>query len=229
MVPADRIQTLKIATGDAVLEGDLQLPRGAHGLVLFAHGSGSSRLSARNRFVADQLRARGVGTLLMDLLTADEEKRDAVDAHLRFDIPMLARRLGEATDWLGGQGIAERMPLGYFGASTGAAAALIAASTRHGQIAAVVSRGGRVDLAASVLDRVRAPTLFIVGSRDAQVLALNQAALGRLAGPKELAIVAGATHLFPEPGALEEVARLAGEWFALHLRAGDRPGVGVGP
>lgn len=209
--------TLIIPAGSAQLEGDLFLPAGARRLVLFAHGSGSSRKSSRNRLVAQLLRERGLGTLLFDLLTLDEERRDALDAHLRFDIPLLANRLGGVTDWLQAQGSTRELQLGYFGASTGAAAALIAAARRPRTIHAVVSRGGRPDLARQALERVQAATLLIVGGEDTDVLALNEEAFERLPGAKQLAIVPGATHLFEEPGALEEVARLAGDWFVEHL------------
>jgi dienelactone hydrolase len=183
-------------------------------VVLFAHGSGSSRHSPRNRFVARALRQAGLGTLLLDLLTPLEEAEDAHTAHLRFDIALLARRLLAATDWL------EKhvdLPIGYFGASTGGGAALVAAAERP-EVAAVVSRGGRPDLAGPALPHVHAPTLLIVGGRDYQVIELNQWALQRLGGrEKQLVIVPGATHLFEEPGALDEVARLAAEWFVQHL------------
>lgn len=167
--------------------------------------------------MAEALRKRGLGTLLFDLLTGDEERRDAVDAHLRFDIPLLARRLGEVTDWI--QARDPTRPIGYFGASTGAAAALIAATTHPQIVRAVVSRGGRADLAGAALARVHAPTLLIVGGEDETVLRLNQDALRQIHAPKKLAIVPRATHLFEEPGALEEVARLAADWFVQHLSA----------
>ena len=210
-------ETKTIVAGDVKLQGDLAVPAGASGLVLFAHGSGSSRKSPRNQFVAQALRRRGLGTLLFDLLTPAEERRDAVDAHLRFDIPLLATRLAAATAWIRREGL--DLPIGYFGASTGAAAALIAAAELPREIGAVVSRGGRPDLADDALERVRAPTLLIVGSDDTTVLALNRAALERIGARKQLAIVPGATHLFEEPGALEEVARLAGDWLVEHLGA----------
>jgi pimeloyl-ACP methyl ester carboxylesterase len=201
------------------LEGDLSVASGARGLVVFAHGSGSSRKSPRNRLVAAALRERGLGTLLFDLLTADEEIQDEVDARLRFNVPMLAERLAGVTDWLRGQEVVSGLPLGYFGASTGAAAALIAAAERPDEIAAVVSRGGRPDLAGEWLAHVRAPTLLIVGGADREVLLLNREALQWIRAPKELAIVPGATHLFEEPGALDEVAALAGRWFVRHFGA----------
>ena len=200
------------------LAGDLGLPPEPAGLVLFAHGSGSSRFSSRNRAVARRLNDLGLATLLLDLLTADEEVIDARTAELRFDIPLLARRLTGTVDWTDRQPALAALPLGLFGASTGAAAALITAAERPQRVAAVVSRGGRPDLALPVLDRVRAPTLLIVGGHDREVLALNRQALAALGAPKALDIVPGATHLFEEPGALEQVAQRAGDWFLRHLR-----------
>lgn len=204
--------------GDAV-DGDLAVPEGAPAIVVFAHGSGSGRHSPRNRLVAEQLRARGLGTLLMDLLTVREEQVDLRTGRLRFDIDLLAERLVDATDWLAAQSGTADAPVGYFGASTGAAAALVAAAHRPGRVGAVVSRGGRPDLAGDALALVQAPTLLIVGGRDATVIDLNRAAYDRLRVDRRLDIVAGATHLFEEPGALEEVARLAGDWFSGHLSA----------
>ena len=200
-----------IATPEATLTGDLTLPPGAPGIVLFAHGSGSSRLSPRNRYVAGEIAAGGLGTLLFDLLTTAEERRDRVDAQLRFDIGLLARRLADATRWLAQQAWGRDKSLGYFGASTGAAAALVASVER--EVAAIVSRGGRPDLAGAALADVRAPTLLIVGSDDPVVLDLNRRAQALLGCESRLEIVAGATHLFEEPGTLEEVARLASAWF----------------
>jgi pimeloyl-ACP methyl ester carboxylesterase len=201
------------------LEGVLSVAPSSIGVVLFAHGSGSSRLSPRNMLVAQALNDAGVGTLLFDLLTEPE----AADRRNVFDIPLLADRLAVATDWLGGRKDVAGLPIGYFGASTGAAAALIAAAGRGRDIAAVVSRGGRPDLASEFLPRVASPTLLIVGGRDTQVLALNREALALLHCEKSLAVVPGATHLFEEPGALEEVVRLARQWFVDHLRpAPDR-------
>lgn len=202
------------------LSGDLAHPPGARGLVLFAHGSGSSRLSPRNRYVAGVLQQAGLATLLFDLLTADEERRDAVTAELRFDIPLLGRRLGAATDWVRARPETADLPVGYFGASTGAAAALIAAAERPGAVRAVVSRGGRPDLAGAALPRVAAPTLLIVGGADTPVIALNRRAMAALRAEVHLEIVPGAGHLFEEPGALEQVARLARDWFQRHLLAG---------
>jgi pimeloyl-ACP methyl ester carboxylesterase len=202
---------VSIVTEDATLAGEAWLPPGAPGIVLFAHGSGSSRLSPRNRYVAGEIVSGGIGTLLFDLLTADEERHDRLDASLRFDIDLLRRRLAGATRWLDGQDWARSLTRGYFGASTGAAAAL-AASTEC-DVAAIVSRGGRPDLAGDSLQRVTAPTLLIVGSQDPIVIDLNQAALARLTCEARLEIVPGATHLFEEPGTLRQVASLAAEWF----------------
>ena len=199
------------------LSGTLSVPAAAPGLVLFAHGSGSSRLSPRNRAVARALNAHGIATLLFDLLTPEEEP----DRANVFDVPLLANRLVEAARWTRDCGIA--LPLGFFGASTGAAAALVAAADMPDRIAAVVSRGGRPDLAGNALERVRAPTLLIVGGNDSGVIELNEQAFARLRAPKKLEIVAGASHLFPEPGALEAVMRLATEWFARHLAPRSSP------
>jgi putative phosphoribosyl transferase len=202
-----------IQAGGVGLEGDLVLPGGAEAIVLFAHGSGSSRHSSRNKRVAAQLQQAGFATLLFDLLTAEEEQIDAVTAELRFDIGLLAERLEGATQWLRGRADTRDLRLGYFGASTGAAAALVAAS-RAEDVAAVVSRGGRPDLAGSeALGQVAAPTLLIVGGRDTQVIGLNQSAHDLMRCERELAIVPGATHLFEEPGTLDEVARLSSQWF----------------
>jgi len=194
------------------LAGTLRVPQDARGLIVFAHGSGSSRLSPRNMAVAEGLNVSGFATLLFDLLTVDEE----ADRANVFDIPLLADRLGDAVRWLDGQPLAG-LPLGLFGASTGAAAALVAAAMLPQRVGAVVSRGGRPDLAGDALDRVRAPTLLIVGGADFGVIELNQEALARLNGPKALEIVPGATHLFPEPGAMEAVIALAARWFQRHL------------
>jgi len=199
-----------VVTADATLAGELCLPQATPGIVLFAHGSGSSRLSPRNRHVAGELVRGGVGTLLFDLLTAAEERRDRLDASLRFDIGLLTRRLVGATRWLEQQDWARGLTRGYFGASTGAAA--LAASTEC-EVRAVVSRGGRPDLAGAALPRVRAPTLLIVGSNDPVVIDLNQQALAGLRCEARLAIVPGATHLFEEPGTLQQVSALATEWF----------------
>jgi len=200
-----------IDTGDAELQGDVVLPQDARGIVLFAHGSGSSRFSARNRYVANYLVAGGLGTLLFDLLTAEEEVRDLRDASLRFDIDLLTRRLAGVTRWLCRQDWATHLRRGYFGASTGAAAAL--AASVECEVHAIVSRGGRPDLAGAALPRVAAPTLLIVGSQDPVVIELNEQALQLLQCEARLEIVPGATHLFEEPGTLEQVAALALRWF----------------
>ena len=202
-----------VAAASVRLDGDLVVPPGARGVVLFAHGSGSSRHSPRNRQVAAALNAAGYGTLLLDLLTADEERIDARTRELRFDIPLLADRLTAAADWLDGHDATARLPLATFGASTGAAAALITAAERPDRVTAVVSRGGRPDLAGEALARVRAPTLLIVGGADEQVLELNRAAAARLTAEYEVSVVPGATHLFEEPGALEQVVELTVAWL----------------
>jgi putative phosphoribosyl transferase len=208
---------VQIPAGSVTLEGDLQVPDHARGVVLFAHGSGSSRHSSRNQFVAGELQAAGLAPLLIDLLTSAEEGVDRHTGHLRFDIALLAERLVAATDWLADDPVTRALPLGYFGASTGAAAALVAAAVEPERVGAVVSRGGRPDLAGNALSRVRAPTLFIVGSRDPEVLDLNRAAMARMRAETKLEIVPGATHLFEEPGALEIVAHLARDWFVRYL------------
>jgi dienelactone hydrolase len=220
----DRAQTqpgaereVRIATGGVELHGGLAVPDGAHGVVLFAHGSGSGRYSPRNQYVARALRQSGLATLLMDLLTAEEESVDQYTRHLRFDIELLALRLIGATDWLRQTPATRDLPIGYFGASTGAGAALMAAAERPDVVRAVVSRGGRPDLAGPALLRVHAPTLLIVGGADTPVIDLNERAMELLDVEKELHTVPGATHLFEERGALEEVARLAADWFACHL------------
>jgi putative phosphoribosyl transferase len=218
MAQAFSEHVVQVPAGPVTLEGDLAIPAGARAVVLFAHGSGSSRLSPRNRHVARVLRDASLGTLLIDLLTREEEEADARTAHLRFDVPLLARRLGAIADWLAGNPATVTRRIGLFGASTGAAAALIAAAERPDAVSAVVSRGGRPDLAgADVLRRVRVPTLLVVGERDTPVVQLNEEALALLPGEKHLAIVPGATHLFEEPGALDRVAHLAAGWFAQHL------------
>lgn len=208
---------VRIDIDQIILEGNMHIPEGTHGLVLFAHGSGSGRYSPRNRFVAEALNQGGLATLLIDLLTAEEEAVDMRTAHLRFDIGLLAERVVGATDWLKQQPDTSKLAIGYFGASTGAAAALVAAAERPNHVGAVVSRGGRPDLAGQALRRVKAPTLLIVGGRDVPVIGLNEDALAQLTAEKRLEIVPGATHLFEEPGALEEVARLARGWFQRHL------------
>jgi len=199
------------------LNGDLSLPGDTRGLVVFAHGSGSSRHSRRNRAVAEVLQHGRLGTLLLDLLTDREELVDATTAEFRFDIPLLADRLVAAIDWAQAHPETASLAIGVFGASTGAAAALIAAARRPAAVRAVVSRGGRPDLAEDSLEQVAAPTLLIVGGRDDVVIELNKEAFARLREPKELRIVPGATHLFEEPGALDQVSRLAREWFERYL------------
>ena len=213
---------VRVATGRVTLEGNLVVPEAATGVVLFAHGSGSSRRSPRNRSVARELQERGLATLLIDLLTADEEAIDRETAHLRFDIALLADRLAGATDWLLERPETRNLRIGYFGASTGAAAALVAAALRPRSVGAVVSRGGRPDLAGDALPRVEAPTLLIVGGDDPEVLVMNREACDRLSCEKKLEIVPRASHLFEEPGTLEAVARLAGDWFVKHLGPAGR-------
>ena len=208
---------VQVPAGTVTLDGNLTLPEYAQAIVLFAHGSGSSRHSPRNRYVARVLNEAKLATLLIDLLTLHEEVIDTRAAHLRFDIDLLAERLVDATDWLTQFPDTKHLPIGYFGASTGAAAALAAAAVRPDVVGAVVSRGGRPDLAGSTLPRVRAPTLLIVGGDDGQVIELNRAALAQLRCEKQLVIVPAATHLFEEPGALDEVARLARDWFQRYL------------
>lgn len=211
-------QPVRIPVGGVVLDGDLSQPTpGPRGLVLFVHGSGSSRHSPRNRFVARVLNEAGLATLLFDLLTPAEEQRDARTARLRFDIPLLAERLVSVTDWVRAEPGLARLPIGYFGASTGGGAALVAAAQRPECVRAVVSRGGRPDLADGALPMVQCATLLIVGGDDEPVIALNQQALAQLHAPAVLEIVPGATHLFPEPGALERVADLARDWFTRYL------------
>jgi len=210
-------QILRLTLGSATLEGALRIPEAATGIVLFAHGSGSSRHSPRNRYVAQALHEGGLATLLIDLLTEAEEREDDRTARLRFNIHMLAHRVIGASDWLLQNAATKNLSVGYFGASTGAAAALEAAAERPNEIGAVVSRGGRPDLALPVLGCVKAPTLLIVGGRDAAVIEMNREAFEHLHTEKRLDIVPGATHLFEEPGALEHVARLARDWFVEHL------------
>jgi pimeloyl-ACP methyl ester carboxylesterase len=212
-------QVIQIEADGAILQGNLAIPEKAHAVVLFAHGSGSSRHSPRNRFVAGELHHAGLATLLFDLLTEEEEEVDQVTAHLRFNIGLLAERLLFASNWLAHDPRTAHLPLGLFGASTGAAAALVAAAERPEQVRAIVSRGGRPDLAGKTLPAVQAPTLLIVGGEDDIVIGLNEKALARLGSPvKQLVIVSGASHLFEEPGKLEEVAHLAEQWFTQHLQ-----------
>jgi putative phosphoribosyl transferase len=210
-------QLVKVPAGSVTLEGNLTRPEESRAIVLFAHGSGSSRHSPRNRYVARVLNEAKLATLLIDLLTLHEEVIDARTAHLRFDIDLLTERLVDATDWLTQFPDTRDFPIAYFGASTGAAAALAAAALRPDTVGAIVSRGGRPDLAGAALVRVRAPTLLIVGEHDDQVVQLNRHAFAQLRCEKRLVIVPGATHLFEEPEALDEVAWLARDWFHLHL------------
>ncbi len=209
-------EAVHITDGRDALDADLHVPENARAFVIFAHGSGSSRFSGRNRQVAQSLNRGGFATLLLDLLTQPEERIDSRTTEYRFDIPLLGRRVVAATDWAHGHPVTAELPVGYFGASTGAAAALVAAAERPGSFA-VVSRGGRPDLAGDALPIVRTPTLLIVGGDDAPVIEMNEAAMRRMRAPVELAIVPHATHLFEEPGALEEVQRLALDWFVRHL------------
>jgi pimeloyl-ACP methyl ester carboxylesterase len=213
------VTAVQISVGDVMLEGNLSVPARATSLIIFAHGSGSSRLSPRNRRVAQYFNERELGTLLLDLLTADEERIDMVTRELRFNIPMLARRVAGTADWALKDAATRGLPVGLFGASTGAAAALIAAAELGTRVAAVVSRGGRPDLAGPALPSVTAPTLLIVGGDDHEVLELNRFALSQMTCQARLVTVAGATHLFEEPGTLDQVARLAADWFEQHMRA----------
>ncbi len=210
-------QAVEIDLAGTVLRGDLNLPAGAFGLVIFAHGSGSSRHSSRNRFVAGVINCSGLGTLLMDLLTEEEERVDEMTRELRFDIGMLGRRVAQVVEWAGQREEVRELPIGLFGSSTGAAAALVAAASRPEEVHAVVSRGGRPDLAGGALPEVRCPTLLVVGGLDDVVIGLNEQARSRMSCPTQLVVVPGATHLFEEPGTLEQVANLAAEWFAQHL------------
>lgn len=209
-------RSVVIKLPEASLHGDLAMPENAKGLVIFAHGSGSSRHSPRNRFVAERINEEGLGTLLMDLLTDEEERIDEVTRELRFDIGLLARRVSQVVTWAGQQRSLKHPNIGLFGSSTGAAAALVAAGGSV-EVKAVVSRGGRPDLAGDALTRVNCPTLLIVGGHDDVVIELNEAAKAQMSCPTELVVVPGATHLFEEPGTLEKVADLAAEWFARYL------------
>lgn len=211
------VRSVLVSTDSIKLHGDLTIPKNAEGIVLFAHGSGSSRHSPRNKYVAEVLQKAGLATLLIDLLTEEEEKVDDYTAHLRFDIGLLAIRLAGATNWVIKNPDTKNLNIGYFGASTGAAAALVASVDCPDVINAIVSRGGRPDLAGSILPRVKSPTLLIVGGNDSPVIEMNEEALNQLKTEKKLVIVPGATHLFEEPGTLEQVARLAADWFVTHL------------
>lgn len=226
-VPVQPVQPwtgeIRVTAGLALLDGSLDVPPQARGLVIFAHGSGSGRHSPRNRRVAQTLQHAGLATLLFDLLTREEEAADALTGHLRFDLDLLAARLRTVTQWAARDPRTRSLPAGYFGASTGAGAALVAAADPAARIGAIVSRGGRPDLAREALAAVRAPTLLIVGGEDDAVLPLNELALAQLPGVKRLEIVPGASHLFEEPGALDRVAALATQWFTLHLGAGGSP------
>jgi len=208
---------VKVAFGKTVLEGDLCMTANAAGLVVFVHGSGSSRKSPRNRYVAQLIRQAGLATLLFDLLTVEEESTDMKTGRYRFDIRLLANRIIGTTAWLKQNPETRNIAIGYFGASTGAAAALLASAEHPGDVAAVVSRGGRPDLARSALPYVKSPTLLIVGGRDLPVIAMNRDAYNELHTEKKLVVIPGATHLFEEPGALEEVARLANNWFVNYV------------
>jgi putative phosphoribosyl transferase len=220
-------EALHIPVGGMALDADLVIPEATRAVVLFAHGSGSSRHSPRNRYVARELQRAGLATVLADLLTPAEEQVDALTGRLRFDIGMLGQRVTALTDWLAGERATASLPVGLFGASTGAAAALVAAAARPGSVAAVVSRGGRPDLAGDHMCTVRQPTLLIVGELDTVVIELNRAAMRKLGGEARLEIVPGASHLFEEPGALEQVSRLARDWFTRQIPApldGSSPG-----
>jgi len=208
---------VKITIGNAIVEGNLIVPLGAKGVVLFAHGSGSSRFSPRNQYVAKEFNKARIGTLLFDLLTKEEEEEDIVTTEYRFNIDLLSERLIEATQWIKNDPQTKNLTFGYFGASTGAAAALIAAAKLPNDIAAVVSRGGRPDLAADYLSSVMAPTLLLVGGLDTVVIELNRQAMKQMSAEKKLVIIPGATHLFEEPGKLEEVAKLSTDWFLRYL------------
>jgi dienelactone hydrolase len=209
---------VRIPVGSVVVDGNLTVPPGAKGVVLFAHGSGSSRFSPRNRYVAKVFNAQKIATLLFDLLTNEEDQEDLVTAEYRFNIKLLAERLIGATEWLKKDPQTKNCSFGYFGASTGAAAALIAAAKLPNDIATVVSRGGRPDLAANYLPRVKAPTLLLVGGLDTEVIELNRQAMEQMSAEKKLVIIPGATHLFEEPGKLEEVAKISADWFIRYLR-----------
>jgi len=217
MTAEQRWRAVTIPAGGLALNADLIVPAGAGAVVVFAHGTGSGRRSPRNRRVASVLAEAGLGALLMDLLTQGEEARDRAGANLRFDVEMLGERTVAAVDWLASEATTVGLPVGAFGASTGAAAALIAAAERPERVLAVVSRGGRPDLATGALDRVRAPTLLIVGALDTAVIEMNREAMAALPAETRLELVDGASHLFEEPGALDRVAALARDWLVAHL------------
>ena len=210
-------EVVVIPVGRATIEGNLVIPIGARGVVLFAHGSGSGRFSPRNQYVAKVLNEAGIGTLLIDLLTKEEEEIDTATGEFRFDIGLLSQRLEVATEWLKQNPATKSLAIGYYGASTGAAAALIAATKFPKDVKTVVSRGGRPDLAMQHLQKGKVPTLFIVGGKDTVVLDLNKKAMEQVPAEKKLEIVPGATHLCEEPGKLEEVAKLSADWFLAHL------------
>jgi putative phosphoribosyl transferase len=216
-MPNPTREAVRVEVDNAAIDGDLHIPDHASGLVIFAHGSGSSRFSRRNRAVAGVLEGARFGTFLLDLLTRDEEAVDERTREYRFDIDLLGRRVVGATDWAQARADLRQLPVIYFGASTGAAAALIAAAARPGPVRAVISRGGRPDLADNALPKVQAPTLLIVGGDDEPVIEMNRDAMRQMTAPVELKIIPGATHLFEEPGSLEEVARLATEWCQRHV------------
>lgn len=210
-------EVVVIRAGRATIEGNLVIPQGARGVVVFAHGSGSGRFSPRNQYVAKVLNGAGIGTLLIDLLTRKEEEIDTATGEFRFDIDLLSQRLEMATKWLKKNVSTKSLPVGYYGASTGAAAALIAVARFPNDVKTVVSRGGRPDLAVHDLRKVKVPTLFIVGEKDTVVLELNREAMKQVPAEKKLEIIPGATHLFEERGKLEEVAKISTEWFLAHL------------
>ncbi len=211
-------EEIKIPVGNVIVQGNLTIPHNARGIVLFAHGSGSSRFSPRNQYVSKEFVNARIGTLLFDLLTSEEEEQDVLTAEYRFNIPLLAERLIGATQWLKNDPTTKTLPLGYFGASTGAAAALIAAAKMPDAVSTVVSRGGRPDLAGNYLAQVRAPTLLLVGGLDTEVIELNRQAMAQMTAEARIVIVSDATHLFEEPGKLEEVAKLSTDWFVRYLK-----------
>lgn len=213
-----RIEEVSVPVGKSTIIGNLTIPSGADGIVLFAHGSGSGRFSTRNQYVARVLNEAGIGTFLVDLLTEEEEEADMETGEFRFNINLLAERLVSATEWIKKNPATKTLAVGYFGSSTGAAAALIAATRFPKDVRTIVSRGGRPDLAIQQLHKVHVPTLFIVGSRDTEVLELNKEAMARVPAEKRLEVIPGATHLFEEPGKLGEVAKLSAKWFSAHLR-----------